>query len=280
MLDEYNNEYRYCPFEFGKFWTWKGSIRSSWEDNKNLKVTDTLLLWWQRYETLGKWKIAGMEGEEFRGASIISVDRNTSLACCVISSPSPEESIVSRNFCFNLPPVQDVLCICCCKQTPSVTLFLASNPRLWRQLLKLGSQICFSVCSASKDTYLHPVKTTHMHALTQTYDTKVKCTHNSPSACQDQKLFHWICHCPAFYIPPLCVCWGCWIFTDTIHLMSSVLSGLTVFTLALRAHPSPYKICAEIFVQTMWKIQVWKWYKSKNSFFFVWFYTHKTKSAV
>lgn len=105
---------------------------------------------------------------------------------------------------------------------------LPISPLLWRQLLKLVSQICSSVCSASKDIYLHIVTTTHTHIET---NTQKMC----PSLCQDQKVLLLNFSLSCFLYPSLYVL-GCWIYADRIHLMSPMFSELNVFMWALKAH--------------------------------------------
>lgn len=103
---------------------------------------------------------------------------------------------------------------------------LPISPLLWRQLHGLVSQIYSSMCSASKDVYLYTV-------ATQTHT----CTHT-------QIKLHWILlsllpepkRSPAEFVVGV----GCWIHTDRIHLMSSVLPELTIFIRALRAQQPAY----------------------------------------
>lgn len=150
-----------------------------------------------------------------------------------------EDSIVSGSLSFPLPPVQDVLSASVATNRRHQSHWLRNHllpisPLLWRQLLELVSQICSSVCSASKDIYLHTVTTTHTHRHKETNAQKI-----CPSLYQDQKGPQLNLSLSCFLYPSLYVV-GCWIYSDRIHLMSSMFPELTVFIRELRAHHATY----------------------------------------
>lgn len=112
--------------------------------------------------------------------------------------PSLRTVLFLEALAFPLPPAQDVFSAAGTANRRYQSHWLRNNslpisPLLWRQLLELVSQICSSVCSASKGIYT--VKTTHTDTK-RLMHTKF-CCHFA----RTKKHSCWICHCPAFYIP-------------------------------------------------------------------------------
>lgn len=100
-----------------------------------------------------------------------AVNGNTGPACPVISAGSRRIALFPEASAFPPPPVQDILSAAVAANRRHQSHWLRKrslpiSPLLWRQLLELVSQICSSVCSASKDIYLHIVTTTHTHTHT------------------------------------------------------------------------------------------------------------------
>lgn len=149
-----------------------------------------------------------------RGGSEKSVRRlwgtangKTGPSCPAIVAVFSEDSIVSGSLSLPLPPVQDVLSVAVAANRRHQSHWLRNHslpisPLLWRQLLEPVSQICSSVCSASKDIYLHTVTTTHKQLRTQVQTGRDKRTQEfRRHFARTKKHSCWICRCPAFYIP-------------------------------------------------------------------------------
>lgn len=128
---------------------------------------------------------------------------------------------------FLSAPVQDILSVAVAANRHHQSHWLKNHllpisPLLWRQLLELVSQICSSVCSASKDIYLHIQQHTHTKFFFHAAKTK-KTPANLSLSC--------------FLYPTLYVA-RYWMHSDRIHLMSFMFAGLIVFMWALWAHHS------------------------------------------
>lgn len=128
-----------------------------------------------------------------------------------------------------LLPVQDVLsaAVAANRRHQSHCLrrhSLPISPLLWRQLLQLVSQICSSMCSASEDIYSHTITIAHMQTHTQAWPQ----TQDSSFSLSDPKACLLNLSLCCFLYPSLYVV-GCWISTDRIHLISTMLAGIIVF---------------------------------------------------
>lgn len=90
-------------------------------------------------------------------------------------------------------------------------------------------------CAPQAKTYIY----TQTGAHTSTDRKRQTHTRIPSPLCQNQKTLLLNLSLSCFLYPSHCVV-GCWIYTDRIHLMSSMFPGLTVFIWALRAHHASY----------------------------------------